>query len=239
MTTKPVLNLSHGSVSASSTENKMKAGLAILFQQALLPHLAAGMGLLLVSMYVGYTLWLTPLSLSPVLLFVLIGLLLVILGIVGMGYSLLAACIFALYEACSAWEDFIDHMLVCVQDKAIASLNSLDEGLAKDQAKVLIRGSVQDVFHTLRKQEFSAWPRWLTAICLGLLTLAMRSVLIARIVKWSGTTIKISKIFAGKATLVGAIFLNLRFFVLLLLGSIYAVGGIVLFVNAFLLWWVK
>ena len=241
MKTKPVLDLSDENLTTDTDLKEMQTvgGVVRILQNVLLPHLAAGLGLLLVSAYVGYLVWIKPLELTSGVSACLVSILLVVCGVFAFGYALLGDCVFALYEACTAWEDFIDRLLEKVQEKAIAKLEGLDEGLAKDQAKVLIRGSVREVFQTVRKQKLHAWPRWLAAICLGGLTLAMRSVLIARIVKWSGTTIKISKIFAGKATLVGAIFLNLRFFALLLLILVYGAGSGVLFINALLLWCVK
>ena len=238
MKNKPVLDLSVPSVQPSPS---VKEGgvIVVLLQQVLLPHLAAGLGLLLVTVYVGYCLFIKPFHLSTTWTFVAAVLLVGICGIFSFCYALLSAGAFALYQACAAWEEFIDRILEKVQEKALAKVEGLDSELAKTQAKVLIRGSVRAACEEVRLQETRRWPHWFRAICLALLTLAMRSVLVARIVKWSGTTIKISKIFAGKATLVGAVFLNLRFFALVLLGLVYTLGGSILLMNILLLRWIK
>ena len=238
MKNKPTLDL-ETDVSAvpADSPRAFAPGMVAIFQNVLLPHLAAGLGLFLVSVYVGYAVWIAPFHFPGKIAVILVGILTVLYGGLMLGYSLLAAGAFALYEACAAWEDFIDYLLDCVQQRALAQLENMEESLAKDQAKVLIRGSVREVISSVRKNEFSSWPRGLTVLCLGGLMLALRSVLIARIIKWSGVTIKLSKIFAGKATLVGAIFLNLRFFALLLLGIIYGIGGLFSFFQVCLFWW--
>ena len=142
---------------------------------------------------------------------------------------LLAASVYALRLACATWEDFIDDVLDQVQEKMISHLDTFNDSLAKDQAKVLVRGSVREVYENTRRS--TTLPRWLVTVTLGALMLAVRAVLTARVLKIAGTTIKVSKIFAGKATLVGAIFLNLRLFSSLLLILVYGVGGIVLAAN--------
>ena len=150
---------------------------------------------------------------------------LVICAAATFGYMLLAAGVYALRLACITWDNFIDDVLDQVQEKMISRLDTFNDSLAKDQAKVLVRGSVQEVYENTRRS--ATLPRWLITATLGVLMLAVRAVLTARILKFAGTTIKVSKIFAGKATLVGAIFLNLRLFATLLLAVVYIAGGIV------------
>ena len=240
MKTKPILNLETDPTALPAGGSRTGAwGMVAIFQNVLLPHLVTGLGLLAVSVYVGYSVWVAPFHLSGKISAFLVGLLAIFYGGLLLGYSLLAAGTFALYEACAVWEDFIDDLLDAVRQRALAKLEDMDESLAKDQAKVLIRGSVREVISTVRRNEFSSWPRGLVVLCLGGLTLALRSVLVARIIKWSGRTIKLSKIFAGKATLVGAIFLNLRFFALLLLSVVYGIGGMFLLFQGCLFWWGK
>ena len=240
MKNKPILDLEKEDFAASTFAPRSRAlGMVSIFQKVLLPHFLAGLGMLVVSVYVGYAVWVSPFHLPGKIAMVLVGVLTVLYGGLILGYLLLAAGTFALYEACAAWEDFIDDLLDAVRQRALARLENMDESLAKDQAKVLIRGSVREVISTVRKQEFMSWPRGLALLCLGGLTLALRSVLVARIIKWSGRTVKLSKIFAGKATLVGAIFLNLRFFAFLLLGVVYGIGGMFLFFQGCLFWWGK
>lgn len=213
-------------------------GLAAVLRKVFLPHLLAGMGLFLLAAYVSYQACVLPLHLpggfetaAAVLLFGLY-------GITAFLYSLLAACAFSVRSACAAWEDFIDGTIDLVKENLASRVESMNEGLAKDQAKVLVSGSVREVF-AAGKRELNSFPRWLAAAFLGAVTLALRSVLIARIVKISGTTVKLGKVFAGKATIAGAVFLNLRLFPTLLLTLVYAAGAFLLAVNFLFVFWVK
>lgn len=209
-------------------------GVLAILRRVFLPHLVAGLGIFVVMAYATYAIILAPLQ-GPVLLKNLSALLLVFLyGAVIFLYSLTAACVYALRLACVTWENFIDTTLDQVQEKMISRLDNLHDCIAKDQAKVLVRGSVREVYENTRRS--TTLPRWAVAVTLGALMLAVRAVLTARIIKLAGTTVKVSKIFAGKATLAGAVFLNLRLFATLLLGLVYAVGGIVLLFNVALVW---
>ncbi len=220
----------------SSSLDKEAGGLVGILQRVFLPHLAAGMGLFAVMAYATYLFVLAPLHWpgfikNAVILFLLGG-----YGVTAFCYSFFAACVYALRLACVTWEEFIEETLDKVKDKAISRLDNMQDSLAKDQAKVLVRGSVREVYENSRRS--TTLPRWVAVISLGALMLAVRAVLTARIVKLAGTTVKVSKIFAGKATLAGAIFLNLRLFSTLLLGVVYLVGGIVLICNVvFVLSW--
>ena len=205
-------------------------GFVAILQTVVLPHLAAGLGLFAVTSYATYVTLLAPLHLPSLLFWLILGCFLCIYGMISFGYALLAACLYALRLACVAWDDFIGQMIDKVKDQMVASLQGVQDGLAKDQAKVLVRGSVREVFAQARRQPVS-WPKWVELVFLGALLLAIRSVLVARIVKFSGATIKLSKIFAGKATLVGAVFLNLRFFSTVLLALVYAWGAGMLLVQ--------
>ncbi len=208
----------------------------LLLQKAVLPHLLAGLGLFVVVSYTAYLHVLAPLHLPSFFLVIAVCLLFGFYGLAAFGYALLTASLFALRLACVAWDEFIDQTLDQVKDKMVSRLDGVQDGLAKDQAKVLVRGSVREVLRGEYRQTMPL-PKWVVAVFLGALTLALRSVLVARIVKTSGTTIKLSKIFAGKATLVGAVFLNLRFFSTVLLGLAYLAGGVILILNVIWVCW--
>ena len=202
-------------------------------QKAVLPHLAAGFGLFAVLSYATYLHFLAPLHLPGLLLGPAVCLLCGFYGFISFCYALLTAVLFSLRLACVAFDEFIGQTLDKIKEKMISRLDGVQDGLAKDQAKLLVRGSVREVLRGEYRASMPL-PKWIVAVFLGVLALALRSVLVARIVKASGTTIKLSKIFAGKATLVGAVFLNLRFFSTLLLGVAYLAGGIVLLRNVML-----
>lgn len=216
----------------------MLAFLTVL-KKVFLPHLLAGMGLFLLAAYASYLVLIKPLGLPAPLEFITVGLLFGVYSLVSFAYSILAACVFAVRSACTAWEDFIDASIELVKKNVAARLENMNEGLAKDQAKVLVSGSVKDVFTQMGRCELKSFPRWLTSSFLGAVTLALRSVLIARIVQISGTTVKLGKIFAGKAALVTAVFLNLRLFSALALILVYTVGAFLLAVNFLFVFWIK
>ena len=197
-----------------------------IFRRVFLPHVVAGLGLFLLCGLTLYFSWLS--SFSSTVKTVLSLLVLVTVGGFCFGYALLASFIYAIHLACGAWEDFIDDIIDKVQANLLTHVENLQDGIAKDQAKVLVRGSVREVFQSARRTP-TALPRWFMVLCLGVLMLIVRAVLTARIIKLAGATVKVSKIFAGKASIVGAVFLNLRLFTTLLLWVIYGVGGILLF----------
>lgn len=196
------------------------------------------MGLFLLAAYASYQL-LLKLSLPAPLGFTVAGIIFGLYGLAAVVYSLVAACTFAVRSACIAWEDFIDASLDLVKDNLTTRLDGMNESVAKDQAKVLVSGSVREVFRQMGRHEFKRFPRWMAAACLGVMTLALRSVLLAKIAKLSGTTVKLGTLFAGKATLTGAIFLNLRLFSTLLLIFVYAVGAAGLLINFIFVFWLK
>lgn len=214
-------------------------GFAAVLQKVFLPHLVAGMGLFLLAAYASYQILLKPLHLPAALDFALAGTMFAVYSLTAFAYSMLAATAFAVRSACAAWEDFIDSTLDLIKENLAARIEDMNEGLAKNQAKVLVSGSVKEVLTQLGKQNSKHFPRWMATTFLAVVTLALRSVLIAKIVKLSGTTVKLGKLFAGKASLAGAVFLNLRLFSTLLLILIYTVGVMGLLLNFIFVFWLK
>lgn len=210
-----------------------------VLKKVFLPHLLAGMGLFLLAAYASYLVLIKPLGLPAPLEFITAGVLFGVYSLVSFAYSILAACVFAVRSACTAWEDCLDSSIELVKKNIAVHLENMNEGIAKDQAKVLVSGSVREVFRQMGKNELKHFPRWLAASFLGAVTLALRSVLMARIVQISGTTVKLGKIFAGKAALVTAVFLNLRLFSALALILVYAAGAFLLAVNFLFVFWIK
>ena len=206
----------------------------LIFRKVVLPHLAVGLAIFLIVTCVTYFCLLSPLP----AFFSLLGLLfcMAVYGAVTLGYSLLTAGVCALRKACVAWDEFLEQLFDKVKEKAVAKLDCMNDGLPKDQAKVVITGSVREVIAGFKPQSASALGRWLAAFVLGCIMLAMRSVLVSKVIRFSGQTIKLTKLFAGKATLVGAIFLNLRFFSTVLLFLLYAAGIALVAVNLFVVW---
>lgn len=210
-----------------------------VLQKVFLPHLLAGMGLFLLVACAFYQVLIAPLLLPKPLEFIAAGIIFGLYSLAAFTYSMVAACAFAVRSACAAWEDFIDGTIDLVKQNVAARIDDMNEGLAKEQAKVLVSGSVREVFDQMGRHELKKFPRWLAAAVLGAVTLALRSVLVARIVKISSNTVKLGKIFAGKASIASAVFLNLRLFSTLLLIIIYAAGAFLLAVNFLFVFWIK
>lgn len=238
MTTKPSVS----SIPPGEPQNlflQALRGLLSVLQKVFLPHLVAGMGLFMMAAYVTYALLLEPARLPAPVEFAAACVFFGLYGLAAFVYSVLAACAFALRAACASWEDFIDDTLGLVKEKVASKIDNMNEGLAKEQAKVVVAGSVSEVFGLFGKYERKSFLCWLSAILLGVVTFAMRSVLVARIVKISGTTVNLGKLFAGRATLAGAVFLNLRLFSTFLLGLFYSLGLLALALNFLFVFWMK
>ena len=204
------------------------SGLLNGLQKAFLPHLAIGLVAFVLLSFLTYQFVWVPSHLPKFLKDVWAIFLISGYGVGIFAYALLTACVYALRQACTAWDDFIDDTIDRVQERMLSHLDSLQEGLAKDQAKILIRGSVKEVFQSAQR---GSTPKWIAFVGIGALMLAVRAVLTARVVKLAGSTIKVSKIFAGKATLAGAVLLNLRLFATLLLWGLYFIGFLLLLLN--------
>ena len=215
------------------------AGLLAVLQKAFLPHLAAGIGLFLMTAYVTYIFLLKPLQWPPVLEAVLVACCFTLYALFAFSYSLVTACVFALRAVCTTWDEFIDDWLGLVKQKVASKIENMHEGIAKEQAKVVVAGSVQEVAGLFRQYNYTSWLRWLAAVLLGVLTFALRSVLLAKIVQISGKTVQLGKLFAGRATLVGAVFLNLRLFSTVLLWLLYAGGVFIVLMNFLFVFWLK
>lgn len=201
-----------------------------------LPHLLGGIGIFLLVAYATsstlFASWTFPLKWLGICLVLLV------YGVLAFGYSFFTTCVLALRLACVEWNDFIENILSLVQERAASQLTDMNVGLTKPEATHLVRGSVKEVFASVKQQQ-TGLPRGVVILCLGFLAAATRAVLSAKILKWSGRTVRLGKVFAGKATLVGAIFLNLHFFATLLLGLCYLIGVVILVLNIYFVFLLK
>jgi len=206
-------------------------GVLAIFKNVFLPHLGIGFAIYALVTYVTYHYLIAPVKMTPFLAFFCVLCIMIFYGGITLFLSVLGACLFSLRKACVAWEEFLEGLLDRVKETALSKIENLNDGITKEQAKIVIRGSVRETIASLRPQSFSTVGNWAVAFVLGCLILAMRSVLVAKVVKYSGRTIKMTKLFAGRATLVGAIFLNLRFFSTVLLLSLYVGSAALLLLN--------
>ena len=204
------------------------SGLIQLLRQVFLPHFVAALGLWLLTAFVIFRYLLTPLAPYPALKTTLGIIATVILGALIFWYGFITACVCAIRIASSAWESFLDAQFARVEELISGKVANMDERISKEQARILVSGSVRDVFAPFKQKNKNSLVSAVTSVLVGFMTLATRSVLLRKIVKMSGKTVQLSKIFAGRALLVGAIVLNLHFFALLAQGILYLIGALVL-----------
>ncbi len=198
-----------------------------------LPHLLAGIGLFGIMAHV-WAWWL--LGRHGLFVWLVAIVFLGVYAVAAFGYGLVTACVFALRQACVHWDGFVEEVLDRIQAH-MATQVSRTEGLSKPQARALVKGSVRELFVTRPSD------KGLARVCMfftaGAIAAALRAVLCAKIAKWSGTTIQLSKLFAGKTTLAGAVLLNLHFFATILLILCYTVGLVGLLLPVGMIWLLK
>lgn len=207
------------------------SGLIAVLRQIVLPHMLAAFGLfVLAALLIFKTGAGVAAPLSWFLSLPLIGL----FGVAAFVYGVGLAVVFSVHAVAAHVEDFLYALFESVKDKAFAQIDAtMDEGIAKQQAKVILDNSVRQAFAPLKAMRLSRAPSAIAGVFLSLMTLVTRSVFLARLARLSTSTVHLSAIFASRATLVGALLLNLRWLSALLLWLLYAFGGIVL---VFILW---
>ena len=205
-------------------------------KQWFLPHLVGAMGIFLLVAYVTsfvlFSQW------SGWWKWIGIVVTLCVYGTVALGYSLFTTCVLAVRLASVEWNDFIASVLEAVQEQALSRIAAMNVGLTKPEATRVIRGSVQEVFAAIPARQTGLTRRFMR-MSLGLMAMAVRAVLFAKISKAVGRTVQLGKLFAGRTTLVGAVFLNLHFFATLLLGICYLAGITMLGLNIYFVFLLK
>lgn len=202
-------------------------GLVVVLKRAVLPHLLLAFGLWLIngvawySVTVAGTVLPAPLGWSILLAALLVG------AVAALGYAFLTALFYSLKSAAAYAEDFFYELFEAIKDKIRAQINTLEDGVAKQQAKVMLDNSVREVLSPLKNLRVGSVPAALLTVVLGIMTFVSRSVFVARLARVSGKTVHFSTIFASRATLVGALFLNMRWLAALLLWVMYAIGLLV------------
>ncbi len=206
------------------------ANLLISLRKYILPHFAAAIGVFMLSAYVtSFTLffgWHSAWKWAAIVLLVLF------YALCALGYSLVTTAILAVRIACVYWGEFIEEVLDRVQSYAAEKAAQLPAGLSRQQAKTVLRASIHETIAGFRPSQ-TGLARAVFLLIAGATAIAVRAVLFSKISKWSGRTVQLGKLFAGKATLAGAVFLNLRFFSTLCLIVCYIIGGLVLVLNIY------
>ena len=202
----------------------------------LLPHFAIGLGLFLltaqISSFVLFSSWASPWR------WLAMGVVILCYAVAAFCYSFFTTCLLALRLACTHWDEFLEAVLDRVQTYAAEKAAQLNTGLTKSQAKTILRASIRETVAGFRPSQ-TGMARALALFTAAVTAMAVRGVLFSKIAKWSGRTIQLGKLFAGKATLVGAIFLNLRLFSTLLLALCYALGAAGFVLNIYFVFLLK
>ncbi len=211
-------------------------GILAVLRGVFLPHLAAATALAALSGYTLYHICLAPWHLPSWLLVAAALFLMGIYGALGFAYALLLSLVFSIRAAAGHVEDLLLEVFSNVKDKVRAKIDSMDEGVAKQQAKVILDNSVREVFAPLKAFRFQSGAQAVSVVFLSVLTFVTRAVFLARLAKLGEATINFSAVFASRATLIGALFLNLRWLAALVLWLLYALGIMILLFNIWLIW---
>ena len=212
------------------------ANLAASLRRWLLPHFGIGLGLFLLTAYVSsfvlFSSWTSPWK------WLGIGIVFLLYAAAAFCYSFFTTCLLALRLACIHWGEFLETILDHIQTYAAEKAAGLNTGLTKPQAKTILRASIRETVTQFHPAQ-TGLARALGLFTVGVTVIAVRAVLFSKIGKWSGKTLQLGKLFAGKATLAGAIFLNLRFFSTLLLALCYALGAAAFIFNIYFVFLLK
>lgn len=226
--------------SASSSERVKAAflltfgGLLAVLRNVFLPHFLAAFGLFALASYALYKAcsgilpapfsWLAGLPVAGGF------------GVLALLYAGITSAVFAMHSAACRVEDLLYELFASLKEKVRARIEDMDDGVAKTQAKVILENSLREAFAPLKSLRFGGAPGALAGMFLSLLSFVARSVFLARLARMSGSAVNFSAVFAGRATLVGALFLNFRWLSALLLWALYVLGALALAVNIWLVW---
>lgn len=211
-------------------------GLITALKRVILPYTAGAVGLFCLVAFLLYHQCMNLLDIPAPFTYLLLAGLLLCCGAAAMAYALLLCIVHGLHSAAVYAEEFFYALFEALKDKIRLHIQSMDEGIAKQQAKVILDNSVREVLSPLKQLRARSVSAALASVLLAILTFVSRSVFLARLARFSGTTIQFSKLFASRATLVGALFLNMRWLSILLLWLLYGVGAIILLGTLLLVW---
>ena len=223
-----------GSAAVESSREALRACLRFLLQTVtwvFSPHMLLGAVVFIMAGYVAYRVGQMCLGNIPVLLGIWAVLIFLIYGILAFLYAAATASLFALRSVSERVEDFLYSLFTAVKERISAKIDNMEEGLAKDQAKILLTNSLTEVLAELKKSRFRSGAALAASVFLGLLGFAAKSVLIGRVMELSGSVVSISSVFASRATLVGAIFLNMSLICTVLLWVLYIAGAMIFGLN--------
>lgn len=211
-------------------------GALTVLQRVLLPHLLLALALFIFAAYALYHLTVLEAKYPSIVSGFILFMGLSVGGALALGYALVTATLYALKQTATYAENFFYELWEALKEKVRQQINSMEEGIAKQQAKVILDNSLKEVLAPLHKLRIGSVPVLLSYILLALLTFVSRSVFLAKLARTTGATIHFSTIFASRATLIGALFLNMRWLATLGLWMMYAIGILILLWSVYLVW---
>ncbi len=208
-------------------------GMVTALRTIFLPYLSVSLCLLIVAVFAVYHQFIgfLPGPVSWLLLLLVLG----IYGTLAFGYAVLLSLVFGVKTAAGHVEDFLYELFASLKEQVRSKIDNMDEGLPKQQAKVILENSVTEVLTPLKNFRLQSAPKVAALVLVSTLTFITRSVFLARLARMTTSTVQFSTVFASRATLVGALFLNLRWLAVVVLWLLYGVGILTLILNLWII----
>ena len=205
-------------------------GLLTGLRRILVPYLLLSLGIFVLAVYALYKMLMLPVPVFGIFSTVLFVVFVVLYGLSALLYAGVLSVVSALRLAASYTEDFFYELLETLKAHLRERVDRWDEGIGKQQAKILLNNSVREVLSPLKQLRFRSVPTVLIVVLISVITFVSRSVFLGRLGRLTGATISWSALFASRATLVGALFLNMRWLATGVLWGLYGLGvGVILF----------
>ena len=178
-------------VSVPTAAQRLKAafmlslgGLLVSVRTIFLPHALAAGALFVLAVYAAYTCWATWL---PAPFSWLAGLAALIgCGALALAYALVTSLVCALRHAAVNVEDFLYELFASLKEKVRGKIDAMDEGVAKQQAKVILENSLREVFAPLMELRFNTAPALVAGVFVSLPPFVSRVVFMALFGPYSG-----------------------------------------------------
>ncbi len=140
---------------------------------------------------------------------------LAVLGILFFGslafiFGLFMAFLSSLKKIAVYVEDFASELIAKLKAKMAEKVSSMDEGLTKQQAEVLLKSTLKDIRATYKETKATGAGKAVLILILSLTTWLVGKVLVGRIKEASGMDISVGLLFASPVIIVSAVFFNMR-----------------------------
>ncbi|MGB2579007.1 diacylglycerol kinase [Elusimicrobium simillimum] len=200
-----------------------------------LPYIFGSMGVFFIGVMFVYKFGITPLEIAAGFKLCMLAVLCVFYLPFSFVYGILMAGLSTLVAIAGVLEgvitDFVDRLKATVE----RHVSSMDDGLPKTQAKIILNASIKEVVQTYKDNKSSSAAKAISIFILSFIIYAVRIVLFGKVKQATGAEVSLGLIFAGKAALVGAVFFNLKLVAKFVLALGYLFGLIFLGVQILLL----